>query len=266
MGARQLGWRLVYEALAARVRRPEWSFMNYGYVPPDGGSGPETGLVALDERDERDRLSIQLYRRAVSGAAVRGADVLEVGSGRGGGASYVARCLEPRSTTGLDFSRAAVAFCQQNRLVAGLSFVHGDALAMPFADESFDVVLNIESSHCYGSMDAFLSEVHRVLRPGGTFCWVDLREEAAVAVLRRQFAESALVVADEQEITDGVLRALRLDDARKVALIEGLFPRVLHRPLHRFAATARSSTFDRFEKGSLRYLSARATKSAAGGV
>jgi SAM-dependent methyltransferase len=265
MGGRRLGWRLLYEAMAARVRRPEWSFMNYGYAPSDTGTGLG-GRLELAESDESDRLSIQLYRRAIGDAGVRGADVLEVGSGRGGGASYVARCLEPRSMTGLDFSRAAVALCRKNLLLTGLSFVHGDALAMPFPDESFDVVLNIESSHCYDSMETFLAEVHRVLRPGGTFCWVDLRGAADVAVVRRQFAGSALSVLDEQDITDGVLRALRLDDGRKVALIENWFPRFLHPPLHRFAGTARSSTFDRFEKGELRYLSARATRTAVGRV
>ncbi|PAV90799.1 hypothetical protein WR25_06247 [Diploscapter pachys] len=36
-------------------------------------------------------------------------------------------------------------------------------------------VLNIESSHLYPDCPAFFSEVHRVLRIGGHFCWADLR-------------------------------------------------------------------------------------------
>lgn len=259
MGARQFGWRLVYEALAGRIRRPEWSFMNYGYAP-SAGPGAEARSLVLDDRDEPDRLSIQLYRRALGDVDARDADVLEVGSGRGGGASYLARYVEPRSMTGLDFSRTAVDLCRKNRHVPGLSFVHGDALAMPFPDDSFDVVVNVESSHCYASMETFLAEVHRVLRPGGAFCWVDFRGEDGTVALRRELAESPLTVVADDEITDGVLAALRLDDARKVAMIETLFPRPLHRVLHRFAGTARSSTFDRFQQRELRYLSARATK------
>lgn len=257
-----MGWRLVYEALALRVRRPQWAFMNYGYAPaaPGGNAEAVVARLELDEVDEPDRLSIQLYRRAIGQAEVQGGDVLEVGSGRGGGASYVARYLQPRSMTGLDYSRAAVALCSQSRAVPGLSFVHGDALAMPFADDSFDVVINIESSHCYASMETFLAEVHRVLRPGGIFCWVDFRGQAGAKVVRRQLAQSPLAVVAQDDITEGVLGALRLDDARKVAFIEASFPRVLHGPLNRFAATSRSSTFERFENGQLRYLSAHATK------
>lgn len=164
MSARQLAWRVLYEVLAARVQRPEWAFMNYGYAMPAGDVGP-----ALESADEPDRLCIQLYAHVLSGTELRGADVLEVGCGRGGGSSFIARYRGPRTTTGLDLSRKSIALCRRHRRAPGLSFVQGDALAMPFADHSFDVVVNLESSHCYDSMDDFLAEVHRVLRPGGSF-------------------------------------------------------------------------------------------------
>jgi ubiquinone/menaquinone biosynthesis C-methylase UbiE len=45
--------------------------------------------------------------------------------------------------------------------------VHGDAENLPFPQVSFDAVINVESAHCYGSIERFLAEVHRVLRPGG---------------------------------------------------------------------------------------------------
>ena len=47
MSARQLAWRALYEVLAARVQRPEWAFMNYGYDVPPGTAAP-----ALDAADE----------------------------------------------------------------------------------------------------------------------------------------------------------------------------------------------------------------------
>jgi SAM-dependent methyltransferase len=43
-----------------------------------------------------------------------------------------------------------------------------------------DAVVNIESSHCYESMDTFLSEACRVLRPGGRFFFADLRKYEGV--------------------------------------------------------------------------------------
>jgi SAM-dependent methyltransferase len=80
-----------------------------------------------------------------------------------------------------------VELCNRHRLAPGLAFVCGDALSMPFPAFSFDAVVNIESSHCYESMDTFLSEVCRVLRPGGRFFFADLRSMDGVNALREQF-------------------------------------------------------------------------------
>ena len=53
--------------------------------------------------------------------------------------------------------------------------MHGDADNLPFADQSFDAVINIEASHCYPRLSHFLADVARVLRPGGHFLYVDAR-------------------------------------------------------------------------------------------
>lgn len=46
---------------------------------------------------------------------------------------------------------------------------------MPFADDSFDLILNIESSHLYRDCQQFFEECTRVLRENGFLCWADLR-------------------------------------------------------------------------------------------
>lgn len=260
MRGRQLAWRLWYEALAVRLRKPEWAFMNYGYAPLDA----ERAAVVLEAGDESDRLCIQLYEQALAQADLRGADVLEVGSGRGGGASYLNRYRRPRSMTGLDFSRSAVSLCTTSRREPGLIFVHGDAQAMPFPDESFDAVVNVESSHCYASMAAFLAEVHRVLRPGGAFFWADLRDRGDVDDLHAHFDAAALTLEHEREITEEVLLALRLDNDRKNDLIDTWIPRVARRPFRRFAGIEGSRTYARFEARDLRYFTARLVKENPG--
>jgi SAM-dependent methyltransferase len=146
-----------------------------------------------------------------------------------------------------------------------LTFTQGDALAMPFPNASFDAVVNVESSHCYSSMSTFLAEVSRVLRPGGSFCFADLRDLAGVESLEDQFRASGLIVVEQADITAGVLEALRLDNERKLGLIDDLIPRVFHRPFRAFAGIQGTVNYDGFVAGRLRYLTARLTKPAPAG-
>ncbi|WP_182113399.1 MULTISPECIES: class I SAM-dependent methyltransferase [unclassified Actinotalea] len=249
---RKLGWRAAYELLGAQVRRPEWAFMNYGYAAPDG-----TEPLVLDPPDEPDRLCIALYERALDGTPLTGRDVLEVGSGRGGGSAWIARRHRPRRTVGLDFSASAVALSRRHRRAAGLSFVRGDAQAMPFPDASFDVVVNVESSHCYPDPSGFVREVRRVLRPGGTFCFADFRPADAVPALLADLSADGLRLVAHHDITPQVVAALRADDTRKAALISSWLPRPVHPLMRRFAALEGSPGFDAFASGRTSYVVAR---------
>lgn len=259
MTFRRIVWRTCYEVLAKRVPTPDWTFMNYGYAP----AVADVDTPPLRPSDERDRLCIELYLHAIDHFDLRDKDVLEVGSGRGGGASYISRYLQPRAMTGMDFSRAAVALCNRHHRASGLAFVCGDAQSMPFAASSFDAVVNIESSHCYESMDTFLAEVSRVLRPGGRFFFADLRSTDGVTTLQKQFHACGLTVEKQTDITTNVLTALRLDNARKLRLIDALIPRVVHLPFGAFAGIAGTRNYARLESGRMRYLSAQLTKTNA---
>jgi ubiquinone/menaquinone biosynthesis C-methylase UbiE len=229
--------------------------MNYGFAPLE----PAPALQ-LEAPDEPDRLCIQLYQHAVGAVDLRGKAVLEVGSGRGGGASYVSRYLRPLSVAGLDVSQEAVDLCNRHRKAPGLSFLCGDAQSMPFPGASFDAVINIESSHCYPSMEDFLHEVHRVLRPGGSFLFADLRSCDGLHALHRQFAASPLNLEREDDITPNVLTALRVDNDRKLQLIQDLIPWPFRRPFEAFAGIEGTMNYVGFENGRLRYVSAHLTK------
>ncbi len=214
--------------------------MNYGFVPDNEEKLP------LEEGDEVDRYCIQLYHYVASQVDVRGRDVLEVSSGRGGGASYIRRYLQPRSMTGVDFSGNAVEFCRRCHSVEGLSFQVGDAEDLAFEDASFDAVVNVEASHCYGSMESFLEEVARVLRPGGHFLYADFRHREAIGALRRQLADCPLQLLEDRDITDNVLQALRIDSSRKKALIDESAGRLLRNAIEEFAAVEGTRLFRSF--------------------
>lgn len=257
MGLRQRVWHGSYELMARRIDRPEWSFMNYGFAP----LGPITPL-ALEPQDEADRFCIQLYDHTVT-ADLTGLDVLEVGCGRGGGASFLSRHRGPRSTTGVDLSAAAVALCTRDRHGPGLRFAVGDAQDLPFPEASFDVVISIESSHCYTSVPTFLAQVRRVLRPGGRFFWADLRSAGDVERTRDQLRASGMVVDDEQDVTAEVVHALDLDSERKRGLVRAWVPRVAHPLFARFAALDGSRSHRAFQERRTRYLTASLSVPAA---
>ncbi|GEM_PF-112457 len=223
------------------------TFLNYGYA----GDGMELGLR---EEDKANEYSIRLYHHVVSAVSLKGLDVLEVGCGRGGGASYIARYLEPGSVTGIDVCREAIKFCKKHYSVNGLSFSHGDALKSPFGNDSFDVVINVESSHRYADMNRFLREVRRVLRPGGHFLFADFRYGKAVDLLRRQLSDSGLVITREQRITSNVVRALSSDDERRSSLVKELVPRFLHKPAEEFAGTKGTGLYESLVTGKREYL------------
>ena len=103
---KKLLWRQWYQFLAGHQHTKDWSFMNYGYAPLNDHS--ET--VKLGEADEPNRYFIQLYHHVVSAVDLTNLDVLEIGSGRGGGASYIKRYLKPKALTGVDFSDKAINF------------------------------------------------------------------------------------------------------------------------------------------------------------
>ena len=190
------------------VRHRDVVFLNIGYE-----EDPPMAL-SLAESDEPNRFYIQLYHRMATQADLKGKRVLEVGCGHGGGASYLMRTLRPASYTGLDLNRAAVAFCRKRHNLLNVDFVHGDAEKMPFPDQSFDAVINLESSAAYPHFSRFLAEVGRVLRPGGHFLYTDLRPRDSVAAWETALAEAPIRMLSQQVINAQVLCGLEKNSQR----------------------------------------------------
>jgi hypothetical protein len=98
-------FRYFYPMMTRRLgQQDDVQFLNWGYE-----EDPPLGLP-LDESDEPNRYSIQLYHQCATQADISGKKVLECSSGHGGGASYLTRTLKPASYTGLDFNAAGVEF------------------------------------------------------------------------------------------------------------------------------------------------------------
>ncbi len=165
---------------------------------------------------------------------------------------------------GVDFSENAIAFCKRVHSLPGLSFQRGDAEALPFAAETFDVVLNVESSHCYGSIPAFLGQVFRVLKPGGYFLWADLGPDERLAETRRQFGVAGFTLLHERLNTPNVLHALDLISDRKAAAIRRLVPRFLVGSFQDFAGVRGTRVYESLRRGMIQYPSCVLQKPRAG--
>jgi hypothetical protein len=83
-----------------------------------------------------------------------------------------------------------------------------------------------------------------------------------VPATRAHLTSSGLVAVREDDITADVLRALRLDDARKAELVEAWIPRPFRRAVRPFAGLEGTTNFEGFTAGTLRYLSARLVRPA----
>lgn len=101
---------------------------------------------------------------------VEGRRVLEIGLGFG----TVGQILAERGAHyhGADIAAGPVAMLRDRLRWLGRpdedAIVQASALDLPWADETFDVVVSIGCLHHTGDLPGALSEVHRVLVPGGT--------------------------------------------------------------------------------------------------
>ena len=99
--------------------------------------------------------------------------ILDIGSGLGGPARYMARRFGCR-VSGIDLTAG---FCEVARLLTGrlgledrVSFDEGDALAMPFEDAAFDGAYSMNVSMNIADKRALYREIARVLKPGAWLC------------------------------------------------------------------------------------------------
>jgi len=239
-------WKWWYQKLAKANDQSEFRFMNYGF---EDGNGPE-----LEEEDETNRMFIQLYSMNIRGVDLEGRDVLEVGSGRGGGASWIAKTHSPARLVGVDFSLEAVGHCKRwYSDQTNLEFIEGNAQDLPFEDESFDVVYNVESSHCYGDMATFVEQAHRVLRPGGMFCWTDLRDAEAMASLPPLFESKGFEIVESADVVQEVIKALDEINDQKMKAIEKNVPKSVRRSFETFAGLKGTPVYEGFVSGSMAY-------------
>jgi len=159
--------------------------------------GPEMeGAVARwYARVRRSGSQIEEYRKQaarLTDGLPAGAAVLEVAPGPGYLAIETARL--GFHVTGLDISRTFVQIASDNALQAGVSidFHQGDAAVMPFAADSFDLVVCQAAFKNFVHPAGALSEMHRVLRGGASAVIQDMNHAASHEDIEKEVAAMKL--------------------------------------------------------------------------
>lgn len=176
-------------------------FLNYGYV---GDESIQYSSIEL-AKNLISKNSVKLILEVVGDCNIQDSKILDIGCGRGGNASSINQYFAVKSIVGIDLSSRVIAFCKQHFENDKINFIEGDAENLPFENSSFDVVTNIESSHCYPNIFDFYTEVHRVLRIGGYFLYTDIFSKEFIDYSLNFLKSIGFVLEIERDITNNVI-------------------------------------------------------------
>jgi ubiquinone/menaquinone biosynthesis C-methylase UbiE len=128
-----------------------------------------------------DMAEFQALAERLANAIPSGSRILEVAPGPG----YLAIEIAKRGSyaiTGLDISKTFVEIATANarRASVKVDFQHGNAAAMPFADNTFDFILCRAAFKNFSQPIEAMNEMHRVLKPQGRAVIIDLRKDASM--------------------------------------------------------------------------------------
>ncbi len=110
--------------------------------------------------------------------------ILEIGTGQGLGAIFLARKLKESRFVAIDYERdmvsAAIRNVENSGLQERIQVEWGDAVGLNFKDNSFDAVVSITVLHHVPGYEKAIAEAARVLKPEGIFMIIDLDFKASV--------------------------------------------------------------------------------------
>ncbi len=150
-----------------------------------------------------------LYQPLFEGLALDGRDVLEALSGSGHATEYLLKSKRAL-VTGLDISDEAIASFKSR-------WPNCEAICAPITSsglpsESFDcIVVVMGLHHLHPHLNDAVTEIHRLLRQGGTFCFTEPHRESAFNRLRAIWYHHDSLFAENEESLD--VEALKKDFA-----------------------------------------------------
>lgn len=181
-------------------------FINFGYW--QGLSQSDDSLT----EENRAESSKALYRLVGKAIGISSKDnVLEVGCGKGAGASLILEEFNPQTIKGIDFSDAQIKRAQKvnprSMKNDRLSFQCAAAEKIPFRSFTFDKVLSVEAAQHFENLDGFFNEAYRILKPNGK-----IGVAAFFATSSQSFKPVSSMI---QTVHDGIDKMYPIQEIRK---------------------------------------------------
>lgn len=160
----------------------ESDYFNYGYWHGDTKEPAEAAR--------------NLVEKLLDFLPQRNGAILDVGCGRGATTRQILEDFDDNQVFAINVSGEQLERARQNAPVAGFSLMDGAELS--FADNSFDVILCVESVFHFHTRERFLKEALRVLKPGGYLLLSDILFPRWVSE-RTSFSHKENYLADLEE-------------------------------------------------------------------
>ena len=157
----------------------------------------------------------------VKGALPFNANILEVAPGPGFLSIEFAKAGNHK-VTALEISQTFIEIAQTNAEEAGVhvDFRHGNASEMPFAENMFDFIMCVAAFKNFTEPVEAIREMHRVLKPGGKACIIDLRRDVSFESVDRHIRNELRLSGLNAFITKFVFKTTLLKNAYTISEIE----------------------------------------------
>jgi len=121
---------------------------------------------------------MHLWRYVFAGQYVHDRVVMDIACGVGYGTRHLAE-MGAKNIFGVDLDSVALKYAETAYNFSKIQYVQGNGIQLPFEDDSIDIVVSFETiEHIpVKQQDAFVEEIHRVVRPHGMFLCSSLNHE-----------------------------------------------------------------------------------------
>jgi O-methyltransferase len=124
-------------------------FMNHGYYPTSS---------LLNDKNETFKNQKSLYLSLFKDVDTNNKVILDVGCGRGGGINTLDKYFNFKEIYACDVNEKNIQYCKNNNS-SNINYKTLNALNLEYPDNFFDIVTNVESSHCYENPSLFFLEI-----------------------------------------------------------------------------------------------------------